>query len=201
MRLSSFYHNSILALSLICLGILLFVHNAQAIPNSSSSENTLSYQPKLEHQRDPNHYCAKCHKFNNQQFHGIHLSKTNPNTGKAINCVSCHGHISENHRRGVKDVMRFHSDIFAKKDQWFTVQEQNQICFSCHNPDQLRQKFWVHDVHAIKLPCASCHTLHPAQDRMKQLNEKQRIKLCVNCHSKLQQLQNLKAEKQPQKDK
>ncbi|AWX16005.1 cytochrome c nitrite reductase pentaheme subunit [Mergibacter septicus] len=201
MRLPSFYYRNILALSWALLGILLLATHVQAFPDMINDENTLTYQPKLEHQRDPNHYCAKCHKFNNQQFHGIHLSKTNPNTGKRINCVSCHGHISENHRRGVKDVMRFHSDIFSNKKPLFTVQEQNQICFSCHNPDQLRQKFWVHDVHAVKLSCANCHTLHSAQDRMKQLNEKQRIKLCVNCHSKLQQLQNLKTEKPLQKDK
>lgn len=136
------------------------------------SETQLTYQPQLENQRDPNKYCAQCHKFNDEQFHGIHLTKTNPSTDKPITCVSCHGNISEDHRRGVKDVMRFHGDIFDGKKPMYSVQEQNQVCFSCHQPEKLRESLWAHDVHAMKLPCASCHTLHPQTDAMKEIAPK-----------------------------
>ncbi|UXN34225.1 cytochrome c nitrite reductase pentaheme subunit [Avibacterium paragallinarum] len=175
-----------------------------ALPAQADTENTeLSYQPTLENQRNPNEYCAKCHKLeaNEEQsggdlhfgkFHGTHLSKTNPATGKPITCVSCHGNISENHRRGVKDVMRFDSNIFSDKTPMYSVQEQNQVCFSCHRPEKLREKLWAHDVHAMKLPCAACHTLHPEKDAMKGIEKKQRVKLCVDCHGEQQKRKALK---------
>lgn len=161
---------------------------------------TMSYEPQLEHQRNPNQYCAKCHKIeaNGTQsggdlhfgkFHGRHLNELNPNNGKPITCVSCHGNISENHRRGAKDVMRFQTDIFSKKTPMFTVEEQNQVCFACHNPNKLREKFWVHDVHAMKLPCAACHQLHPTKDPMQGINKKNQVRLCVDCHGKQQKQQ------------
>lgn len=187
----------------ITVGLFAFAFSANAENNTnpagSTSANTLTYQPKLENQRDPNQYCAKCHKFNDQQFHGTHLSQVSPNTGKPITCVSCHGKISEDHRRGVKDVMRFHGDIFDGKTPMYTVQEQNQVCFACHKPEKLREKFWAHDVHAMKLPCTSCHTLHPEHDAMKDIQPKQRVKLCVDCHGKQQAIREEKA-KQPTKD-
>ncbi|MFQ1015009.1 cytochrome c nitrite reductase pentaheme subunit [Avibacterium paragallinarum] len=175
-----------------------------ALPASAESKPAeLSYQPTLENQRNPNEYCAKCHKLeaNEEQsggdlhfgkFHGTHLSKTNPATGKPITCVSCHGNISENHRRGVKDVMRFESNIFSDKTPMYSVQEQNQVCFSCHRPEKLREKLWAHDVHAMKLPCAACHTLHPEKDAMKGIEKKQRVKLCVDCHGEQQKRKALK---------
>ncbi|MEE6075775.1 cytochrome c nitrite reductase pentaheme subunit [Avibacterium paragallinarum] len=175
-----------------------------ALPAQANTENTeLSYQPTLENQRNPNEYCAKCHKLEATdeqsggdlhfgKFHGTHLSKTNPSTGKPITCVSCHGNISENHRRGAKDVMRFESDIFSDKKPMFSVQEQNQVCFSCHRPEKLREKLWAHDVHAMKLPCAACHTLHPEKDAMKGIEKKQRVKLCVDCHGEQQKRKALK---------
>ncbi|CDF98794.1 cytochrome c nitrite reductase pentaheme subunit [Avibacterium paragallinarum] len=175
-----------------------------ALPASAASKPAeLSYQPTLENQRNPNEYCAKCHKLeaNEEQsggdlhfgkFHGTHLSKTNPATGKPITCVSCHGNISENHCRGVKDVMHFESNIFSDKTPMYSVQEQNQVCFSCHRPEKLREKLWAHDVHAMKLPCAACHTLHPEKDAMKGIEKKQRVKLCVDCHGEQQKRKALK---------
>ena len=164
---------------------------------TSGAETALTYQPQLENQRDPNKYCAQCHKFNDEQFHGIHLTKTNPSTDKPITCVSCHGNISEDHRRGVKDVMRFHGDIFDGKKPMYSVQEQNQVCFSCHQPEKLRESLWAHDVHAMKLPCASCHTLHPQTDAMKEIAPKDQVKLCVDCHGKQQELLDAKTNPKP----
>ncbi|MGQ0286479.1 cytochrome c nitrite reductase pentaheme subunit [Pasteurellaceae bacterium 22721_9_1] len=186
-----------------------------AVPmTASANESKLTYEPTIENVRDPNQYCAKCHnldtnadqakgEFHTGKFHGTHLTKTNPTTGKPINCVTCHGNISEEHRRGVKDVMRFHGLWDKEQTIKFTPAEQNQVCFSCHQPEKLKEKFWAHDVHSIKLPCADCHTLHPAKDKMKEIKPKERVKLCVDCHSE-QQKQKEAREKQlstEQKDK
>lgn len=167
------------------------------------------YEPSLEHQRDPNHTCTKCHKFDGDdavvqdvsggefhagKFHGVHLSKTSPNTGKPITCVNCHGNISEDHRRGVKDVMRFSAYGKAKnKALERTPQEQNQVCFACHEPNKLREKFWPHDMHANKMACVNCHQLHPEKEPMKATDHKQRVKLCVDCHSRIHARQEEKA--------
>lgn len=82
--------------------------------------------------------------------------------------------------------MRFEGDIFGDKKPMYTAQEQNQVCFACHQPAKLREKLWAHDVHAMKLPCASCHTLHPKDDAMKGIQPKNRVKLCVDCHGEQQ---------------
>ncbi|WP_386692563.1 MULTISPECIES: cytochrome c nitrite reductase pentaheme subunit [unclassified Lonepinella] len=166
-------------------------------PTNSLATQTVSDEPRLENDRNPNEYCAKCHSFDTSadqakgefhagKFHGTHLDQKNPTTGKPITCVTCHGNISENHRRGVKDVMRFHGLWDNDQVIKYTPAEQNGVCFSCHQPEKLQEKFWAHDVHSIKLACASCHTLHPKQDAMKDIQPKARVKLCVDCHGKQQ---------------
>lgn len=182
---------------LLSFSLLAQAENSQSAV--SNEANALTYEPQLENQRDPNQYCAKCHKLDSNaeqsggdlhfgKFHGTHLSKLSPNTGKPINCVNCHGNISENHRRGVKDVMRFNGFGKAKNPELErTPQEQNQVCFSCHKPDKLREVFWPHDVHANKMACANCHKLHPETEPMKATEQKDRVKLCVDCHSRIHQ--------------
>lgn len=148
--------------------------------------------------RDPNKYCVDCHSSATHIAHtgkpfthfGKHFQKetASPNNGQPLNCVSCHGNISEDHRKGVKDVMRFNA--FGKAHNPAlerTAQEQNQVCFACHNPEKLREVFWAHDTHANKMSCVNCHQLHPEQEPMKALDSKQRVKLCVECHSKIHQ--------------
>lgn len=194
------------------LSVMVFALPITAKTTQEASVGLPTYEPALENQRDPNQYCAQCHKFDvadNQakgefhagKFYGIHLTTANPNTGKPITCVSCHGNISENHRRGVKDVMRFRGDIFSDEKPLYPVEAQNQVCFSCHQPDKLRETFWAHDVHAMKLPCASCHTLHPKQDAMRDILPKERVKLCVDCHGEQQKRLLEKSNVTEQKDK
>lgn len=151
--------------------------------------------------RDPNTYCVNCHgHLSNFKHHGKHFQKetVSPNTGKPLTCVSCHGNISENHRKGVKDVMRFSGlDNVKNKALERSVQEQNQVCFACHNPDKLREVFWAHDTHANKMACVNCHQLHPEQEPMKGIEPKQRVKLCVDCHGKLHDKQHGKLQNHP----
>lgn len=144
--------------------------------------------------RDPNKYCTQCHESANatgKPFHhaGKHFQEgvKSPNNGKQITCVSCHGNMSENHRKGVKDVMRFNAEGKASNpDLERSVHEQNQVCVACHTEDKLREKFWAHDTHANKISCTNCHELHPEKEPMKGISEKQRIKLCTDCHTKIQ---------------
>ncbi|WP_273402431.1 cytochrome c nitrite reductase pentaheme subunit [Actinobacillus porcinus] len=186
--------------SALLAAMLCMVSSAQAETSSNTAPAVAQqvYEPELENDRNPNEYCAKCHsldasseaqakgEFHAGKFHGIHLEKLNPTTGKPITCVSCHGNITENHRKGVKDVMRFHGLWDQDQTIKYSAAEQNQVCFSCHQPEKLQEKFWAHDVHSIKLPCASCHKVHPEKEPMKGIESKERVKLCVDCHGEQQ---------------
>lgn len=124
--------------------------------------------------------CTKCHDTDEETMHGKHASVTNPNTNEPVTCTNCHGTPSSKHRKqrgGIVDVMRFGDDAFP-------LDQQNGVCMSCHEPDALRKSLWAHDVHATKVTCTSCHTLHPAKEPMKGIPEQSRIKLCVDCHGK-----------------
>ncbi|RPH29525.1 cytochrome c nitrite reductase pentaheme subunit [Buttiauxella warmboldiae] len=127
-------------------------------------------------QRSPDAACLDCHKPKREGMHGKHASALNPNNKLPVTCTHCHGQPALKHREGVKDVMRFN-------DPMFTVEQQNSVCMSCHLPEKLQKAFWPHDVHVAKVACASCHALHPQQDKMQTLNDKGRIKICVDCHS------------------
>lgn len=162
-----------------------------AHPKPLWAETASDAQIAKDARRDPNKYCVDCHgslsAFEHAGKHFQH-GTVSPNNGKELNCTTCHGNISENHRKGVKDVMRFNAYGKAKNpDLERSPQEQNAVCFACHNPDKLREKFWAHDTHAPKIACVNCHKLHPETEPMKATAPKDRIKLCVDCHSKVHQ--------------
>ncbi|QXC09669.1 cytochrome c nitrite reductase pentaheme subunit [Aeromonas sp. FDAARGOS 1408] len=140
---------------------------------------------EVEFLRSADKACTDCHKDQDDVMHGKHGQATNPNNLKPVTCTNCHGQPSPKHREGVKDVMRF-SDSFNNKQstERYPIAEQNGVCMSCHEPKVLREALWAHDVHATKLTCTSCHALHPAKEPMESIQEKSRIKLCVDCHSK-----------------
>jgi cytochrome c-type protein NrfB len=133
----------------------------------------------VSQQRSPDSACIDCHKPQTEGMDGKHHGAINPNTQLPLTCTNCHGTPSYNHREGVKDVMRFNQPMFS-------VEQQNGVCLSCHLPEKLQQAFWPHDVHLAKVSCASCHQLHPTTNTMKELNDKGRIKLCVDCHRQQQ---------------
>jgi len=125
--------------------------------------------------------CLQCHKDTSMQ--GAHAHAVSPNNLRDITCSTCHGRISKDHMSGVKDVMRFSTEM--NSDSIYRVEEQNGVCLSCHEPKQLRESLWQHDVHVTKIACSNCHTLHPMKDAMADLKEDKnaKIKLCVDCHS------------------
>lgn len=159
------------------------------LPKPIWQESVSGDQIAKDARRDPNKYCVDCHGHLSQFQHGgLHFQPEtkSPNTGEPLKCTTCHGNISENHRKGVKDVMRFNPHGKAKNPALErSPQEQNAVCFACHNPDSLREVFWAHDTHANKIACVNCHQLHPEEEPMKNTPPKQRIKLCVDCHTKV----------------
>ncbi|WGE58393.1 cytochrome c nitrite reductase pentaheme subunit [Actinobacillus equuli] len=162
-------------------------------PKPLWTEQASDAQIAEDARRDPNKYCVQCHESANatgKPFHhaGKHFQKDvkSPNNGEPITCVSCHGNISENHRKGVKDVMRFNPHGKASNPSLErSVNEQNQVCVACHTADKLREKLRAHDTHATKISCTNCHELHLEKEPMKDIPEKQRIKLCTDCHTKI----------------
>ncbi|MCX0421725.1 cytochrome c nitrite reductase pentaheme subunit [Aeromonas veronii] len=140
---------------------------------------------EVEFLRNPDKACTDCHKEQSEGMHGKHGQATNPNNLAPVTCTNCHGQPSPQHREGVKDVMRFSHSLKDKESiKLYPISEQNGVCMSCHEPKELREALWAHDVHATKLTCTSCHHLHPAKEPMVGIPEKSRIKLCVDCHSK-----------------
>ncbi|MBL0440560.1 cytochrome c nitrite reductase pentaheme subunit [Aeromonas veronii] len=140
---------------------------------------------EVEFLRNPDKACTDCHKEQSEGMHGKHGQATNPNNLAPVTCTNCHGQPSPQHREGVKDVMRFSHSLKDKESiKLYPISEQNGVCMSCHEPKELREALWAHDVHATKLTCTSCHQLHPAKEPIVGIPEKSRIKLCVDCHSK-----------------
>ncbi|HHQ4539774.1 TPA: cytochrome c nitrite reductase pentaheme subunit [Aeromonas veronii] len=140
---------------------------------------------EVEFLRNPDKACTDCHKEQSEGMHGKHGQATNPNNLAPVTCTNCHGQPSPQHREGVKDVMRFSHSLKDKESiKLYPISEQNGVCMSCHEPKELRETLWAHDVHATKLTCTSCHQLHPVKEPMVGIPEKSRIKLCVDCHSK-----------------
>ncbi|WP_139463313.1 cytochrome c nitrite reductase pentaheme subunit [Aeromonas veronii] len=140
---------------------------------------------EVEFLRNPDKACTDCHKEQSEGMHGKHGQATNPNNLAPVTCTNCHGQPSPQHREGVKDVMRFSHSLKDKESiKLYPISEQNGVCMSCHEPKELREALWAHDVHATKLTCTSCHQLHPVKEPMVRITEKSRIKICVDCHSK-----------------
>ena len=68
----------------------------------------------------------------------------------------------------------------------YSVQEQTKFVLLLPSTLTNFRKLWAHDVHAMKLPCAKLHIRFTLKDAMKGIQPKQRVKLCVDCHGKQQ---------------
>lgn len=138
-------------------------------------------------QRNPDYACIQCHKKEENKLLGVHGDIINTKTDRDFSCIDCHTSITQAHRDGANDVVKF---IHAQSVKGVNVApahrdlitQQNESCESCHLPVELREANWTHDVHARDLSCASCHTVHPAKDPMQGLSRKAKITTCVNCH-------------------
>ncbi|PKF49037.1 cytochrome c nitrite reductase pentaheme subunit [Enterovibrio nigricans] len=174
--------------TVLCLwGISLHVAS-ESKDSTVDSVSTPALQHEVTFQRNPDYACVQCHKDEENKLAGAHNDVINPNNNRSVTCVDCHTSITPSHRDGATDVVKFdHSQsvsgttLAASSVEWIT--KQNEACETCHEPTQLQEANWTHDVHARDLTCSSCHTVHPATDPMKGLTSKAAIETCVDCHT------------------
>ncbi|MGF1691739.1 cytochrome c nitrite reductase pentaheme subunit [Photobacterium kagoshimensis] len=138
--------------------------------------------------RDRDYACTQCHKDTKDALLGAHADAIHSQTGREVGCVDCHSNVGENHRDGATQVTKFApsqsvagTQKIAADPLW--IKKQNETCTNCHEPDDLREVNWTHDVHALDLSCASCHNIHPTVDPMKGITQSSKIKMCVDCHA------------------
>ena len=116
--------------------------------------------------------CVKCHKRNGL-MQGHHAQDA-----RNMSCSSCHGE-KGNHPRKPNDLM-----VFSSESE-ISLESKNAVCLKCHIPEKLAAKEWTHNVHAQKLSCPSCHTLHSVVDPIVGLSAKDHSHLCRDCHTAL----------------
>ncbi|WP_027697322.1 cytochrome c nitrite reductase pentaheme subunit [Vibrio litoralis] len=174
----------------LILVALVFSFNALATSQGNTAEPNLKKtdEAHVSFQRDKNYACTQCHKDEHDVLLGQHAKALNEKTGRNIGCIDCHNDISASHRDGAPNVVKFRQgQVVAGESKpahdlaW--VKTQNSQCIDCHQGEQLRKANWTHDVHALKLTCSSCHSIHPEKDPMQGIERKPRIKMCVDCHS------------------
>lgn len=180
---------SAIAISALCFwGISLTVATASEKDLVQTSARSNTKQFEVSFQRDPNYACIQCHKKEENKLLGTHGSVINPKTDRNFTCIDCHTDVTEKHRDGAKDVVKFNHAQTAMGTQIPSssinaIAKQNEQCENCHQPEDLRKANWTHDVHARDLTCSSCHDIHPKQDPMKGILQQDKIQLCVDCHS------------------
>ncbi|MCE9679329.1 cytochrome c3 family protein [Shewanella sp. AS1] len=118
---------------------------------------------------EPGTNCIKCHKRNGQLV-GIH-----GNQALGILCQDCHG------EQGTHPKKESSINTFGADSQ-MTVTQRVAVCLTCHDHQALAEAEWTHNVHASQLGCGQCHQLHPEQDPILSMDDKQRSQLCVSCH-------------------
>ncbi|MGF1714430.1 cytochrome c nitrite reductase pentaheme subunit [Photobacterium chitinilyticum] len=147
-----------------------------------------SGQHVVEFIRDRDYACTQCHKDEKDTLKGAHGDVIHAQTNRDLTCTDCHSKVGKDHRDGAPQVTKFAAaqtvagtEKPAADPVW--IAKQNETCVNCHEPKDLREVNWTHDVHALDLSCASCHTIHPEKDPMKGIERKSKIKMCVDCHS------------------
>ena len=127
-----------------------------------------------------NKRCIRCHQIARkiEDIPAIKMLGQHASVDFYDNCTACHG-IKASHpkQNGVIIDLSQHSNT--------PLEKQNGQCLQCHNPLQLRQAEWTHDVHYKNINCSSCHQLHQTIDPIKDIPTKQRIQLCVDCHRQI----------------
>ncbi len=157
---------------------------AQPEDNSKRHEVTLI--------RDKDYKCIQCHKDSKQTLSGSHGEKVHHILDRELNCTDCHNNIGPEHRDGAPLVTKYSSaqsqqgtdKIHLNSD---AILKANSLCTDCHQPHRLRNASWTHDVHAKNLTCSNCHDVHANKAKVLGLGDKERIKLCVDCHSDMNQ--------------
>lgn len=155
---------------------------------STSKDQAKSSRHEVELIRDKDYKCVQCHKDAKETLLKSHGDNAHEILGKELNCTNCHNGIGPDHREGAPVVTKFSSaQSKSGTDKVHLNPEMilkaNQQCTGCHQPEYLRKDSWTHDVHAKNLTCSNCHTVHGSKQKVLSLDRKEKIQMCVDCHS------------------
>ncbi|ODS10714.1 cytochrome c nitrite reductase pentaheme subunit [Vibrio scophthalmi] len=176
------------------LSLCLYGYSLHAVADTIAVESpTSSARHEVTLNRDKDYKCIQCHKDSKQTLSGSHGETAHQALGRDVNCVDCHSSIGPDHREGAPKVIKYSSaQSQAGSDKVFldpdTILKANSQCVDCHQPSDLRESSWTHDVHAKNLTCSNCHDVHATKAKVLEFEHKQRVKLCVDCHADFTQL-------------
>ncbi|MCK6265458.1 cytochrome c nitrite reductase pentaheme subunit [Vibrio sp. ZSDE26] len=141
--------------------------------------------------RDKDYKCVQCHKDSKETLAGSH-GGAHKKIGREVNCTDCHSGIGPDHREGSPEVTKYssaqskHGSDKVFKDPELILKANSQ-CTDCHTPERLQKKSWTHDVHAKNLTCSNCHDVHAKKAKVLGVERKDKIQMCVDCHSDFNQ--------------
>ncbi|NRF62714.1 cytochrome c nitrite reductase pentaheme subunit [Vibrio coralliilyticus] len=167
--------------------------HAVAADSSAPTAEESSTRHEVTLIRDKDYKCIQCHKDSKESLQQSHGENAHEILGREVNCTNCHSNIGPDHREGAPQVIKYSS---AQSQQGTkktyldpdAILKANSQCTDCHKPKYLREDSWTHDVHAKNLTCSNCHDVHASKAKVLGLERKQKIKLCVDCHSDFNQL-------------
>ncbi|WP_070962796.1 cytochrome c nitrite reductase pentaheme subunit [Vibrio sonorensis] len=143
--------------------------------------------------RDKDYKCTQCHKDAKETLLQSHGEGSQKILQRELTCTECHNNIGPDHREGAPQVIKYSSaqSEHGSNKTFLTPEEvlkANQLCTDCHQPQYLQEDSWTHDVHADNLTCSNCHDVHGNKGKVLSLDHKEKIQLCVDCHSDFNQL-------------
>ena len=172
----------------ICIYGFNFSAAAESPDRSVINANTDS-RHEVPINRDSDYACTQCHKDSKETRQGTHGEKVVAELGRDLKCVECHNTVGPNHRENASQVTKFssaQSEIGTHKNliDFGAILKATGYCTECHTSQKLQEKTWVHDVHAKKATCSSCHVIHADGEKegMQALERKEQIAQCVDCH-------------------
>lgn len=158
-------------------------------PERSATNASADSRHEVTFNRDSDYACTQCHKDSKETRQGTHGEKVVKEIGRDLKCVECHNTIGPDHRENASEVTKFspaQSKVGTHKNllDFDAILKATGNCTDCHTPEKLQEKTWVHDVHAKKATCSSCHIIHADGEKegMQALERKAQIAECVDCH-------------------
>ncbi|WP_117235159.1 cytochrome c nitrite reductase pentaheme subunit [Vibrio maerlii] len=178
------------------LAFCLYGYSLHAVANEvvATEAANSSARHEVELIRDKDYKCIQCHKDSQQTIHQTHTVEKLEEVGNPLNCTTCHGNIGPDHREGAPVVTKYAPMQSQQGTQKVHVSQAeildaNGQCMNCHTSENLQQVNWTHDVHAQNLTCSNCHDVHAVkQAKVLSFDRKEKIKMCVDCHSDFNQL-------------
>lgn len=176
------------------LAFCLYGNSVHAFADSNVATTASdSARHEVELIRDKDYKCVQCHKDSKETLFGSHGEESHKILGRDVNCTECHNNIGPDHREGAPKVTKYSAaqsqsgteKVFLDPAE---ILKANSQCTDCHQPEYLRDDSWTHDVHAKNLTCSNCHDVHAKKTKVLALDKKEKIKLCVDCHSDFNQI-------------